>query len=114
MENKELYTKEELELFKHIESQEFEPMGKRELKEQKKNWQTVAKNTIKKMTRKKPFNIRLFESDIDKLKAQALREGLPYQTYLASIIHQFATGFESKNRLDSRLKKETVKAFSIK
>jgi len=114
MEDKELYTEKELAFFKAIENQEFEPMEKKELAKQRKNWQIVAENTINKMKRKKRFNIRLFESDIDKLKAQALREGLPYQTYLASIIHQFATGFESKNRLNSRLKRETVNTFLIK
>ena len=92
MEDKKLYTKEEIELFKSIENQEFESMGKKELKEQKRNWQTVAENTIEKMTRKKPFNIRLFESDIDKIKALALSEGMPYQTFITSLLHKVATG----------------------
>jgi len=74
MEDKELYTEKELAFFKAIENQEFEPMEKKELKKQRKNWQIVAENTINKMKRKKRFNIRLFESDIDKLKAQALRK----------------------------------------
>lgn len=91
MNDKELYTKEELELFKAVENWEFEPMEKDELERQKKNWQRVAEKTIKKRMKKKHFNIRLFESDVNKIKAKALREGLPYQTFLASKIHKIAT-----------------------
>ena len=92
MKDKELYTKEELELFKAVENLEFQPLPKKELKRQKELLQKVAENTIKQRTKKKHFNIRLFESDIDKIKATALRKGLPYQTYLASMIHKIANG----------------------
>lgn len=36
----------------------------------------------------KNINIRLSEHDILKLKAKALEEGLPYQTYMASLLHK--------------------------
>ena len=36
----------------------------------------------------KNINIRLSEHDLLKLKARALEEGLPYQTYLASLVHK--------------------------
>lgn len=66
-------------------------MEKDQLEIHKKGWKQVAENTIKYRTKKKHFNIRLFESDINRIKAKALREGVPYQTYLASTIHKIAT-----------------------
>lgn len=36
------------------------------------------------------INIRLSERDVYKLKAKAAREGLPYQTLAASILHKSA------------------------
>jgi predicted DNA binding CopG/RHH family protein len=51
----------------------------------------TAKNTIKKITKKKSLNLRIFENDIPSIKAIALEKGLPYQTFLSSIIHQVAT-----------------------
>ena len=39
----------------------------------------------------KAINIRLLETDIQKIKAMALNEGMPYQTYITHLIHKFAT-----------------------
>ncbi len=39
---------------------------------------------------KKAINIRALESDIIKIKSKALSKGIPYQTLINSIIHQFA------------------------
>jgi hypothetical protein len=39
----------------------------------------------------KPVNIRLPLADIQRAKTQAERKGLPYQTYLKSLIHQALT-----------------------
>jgi len=49
MENDNIYTADEIEFFKFIENQKFEPMEKMELKLQKNYWQTVAEKTIKKL-----------------------------------------------------------------
>lgn len=38
------------------------------------------------------INMRLTSSDLHDLKAQALREGMPYQTLLSSIVHKYVTG----------------------
>ncbi len=37
-------------------------------------------------------NIRLDSHDLRRLRTIALREGLPYQTLLGSILHKYATG----------------------
>lgn len=39
------------------------------------------------------INIRLSEQDLFRLKVKAAEEGLPYQTYIASLLHKnLATG----------------------
>ena len=37
------------------------------------------------------INIRISESDLDQLKARSRREGLPYQTLIASILHKYVS-----------------------
>ena len=41
---------------------------------------------------KKPVTLRLQERDITRLKGMAARKGLPYQTLISSVLHQFANG----------------------
>jgi predicted DNA binding CopG/RHH family protein len=53
----------------------------------KKQAIAAAKNTLNKTTN---INIRLSQRDVLKLKARAAREGLPYQTLAASLLHQAA------------------------
>jgi predicted DNA binding CopG/RHH family protein len=45
----------------------------------------VARKTISKT---KAINIRISERDLVRLRAAAMREGVPYQTYVASLIHK--------------------------
>ena len=90
-----LYTQEELELFEALENDldngTYKPMQKKELENAKIYYQEIAENTIKKITKKKSLNLRVYENDIPSIKALALEKGLPYQTLIASIIHQVAT-----------------------
>jgi predicted DNA binding CopG/RHH family protein len=91
---KEIYSEEELEFFNEIENNNFISLKKTDLKkfeEEKEIAKKTAKNTIKKITKKKSLNLRIFENDIPSIKAIALEKGLPYQTFLSSIIHQVAT-----------------------
>ena len=55
-----------------------------------------ARNTLKKDKR---LNIRISERDLNELQRKAVAEGLPYQTYVSSIIHKFVNGklIEVKN-----------------
>ena len=87
-----LYTDEELELFKAIEDGELEALNDEAFEEEKAKLKQTAIETIKQKTKKKSLNIRLYADDIEKIKAIALRQGLPYQTYLSSLIHKVATG----------------------
>lgn len=83
-----IYNKEELELVKDVESGNYEPLSKKDFDKEKNRFQEMASNTLKR----KSINIRVFESDIDKIKAIALGEGIPYQTFITSLIHKVATG----------------------
>ena len=90
-----LYTNEELKLFEALEesidSGEYRPIEAKELEKKKGYYQKIADNTIKKITKKKSLNLRVYEDDISSIKALALEKGMPYQTLLASVIHQVAT-----------------------
>lgn len=92
MNDQELYTKEELEMFGKIERGEFQRLPDDTLKSKKAQLKAAAAETIERKSRKKALNIRVIEEDILKIKAIALREGMPYQTYLASMIHKIANG----------------------
>lgn len=53
--------------------------------------QTLSKlqEAAKRVTEKnKAINIRLTTSDYIRLKAKAMEEGIPYQTYVASLVHK--------------------------
>lgn len=51
--------------------------------------QIVAEATFKKDAR---INIRLPSRDLRALQARALKEGIPYQTLVSSVIHKFVDG----------------------
>ena len=63
---------------------------KKELDKKNSFFKKVEINTIEKKTKKKSLNIRLFEDDIEKIKAIAFEQGLPYQTLISSVIHKLA------------------------
>lgn len=49
-------------------------------------------------------NIRLSSPDLMDIQARALEEGLPYQTFIASVLHKYVSGrlVEKPSRLTSR------------
>lgn len=54
-------------------------------KEENTRYRAMFEDFFKK---KKNINIRISEQDLLRVKSKALEEGLPYQTYIASIIHK--------------------------
>jgi predicted DNA binding CopG/RHH family protein len=55
--------------------------------------QKAAKHHLKvKENKDKRITIRVYSKDILKIKELAEDEGLPYQTYLTSILHKLAMG----------------------
>ena len=49
----------------------------------------VAEETFKKNAR---INIRLSSRDLRAIQARALKEGIPYQTLVSSVLHKFVDG----------------------
>jgi predicted DNA binding CopG/RHH family protein len=80
-------TKEEQALLKSFEEGEWSPVA--DLSERKKELMEYARNTLRKDRR---LNIRISERDLLELQKKAVEEGLPYQTYVSSIIHKFISG----------------------
>jgi predicted DNA binding CopG/RHH family protein len=52
-------------------------------------YKKYARATFRKDKR---INIRISEMDLIKLQRRAVREGLPYQTFISSILHKFVSG----------------------
>ena len=80
-------TKEEKEILESFEKDEWVPVTN--LKKKKKELMAYARNTLRKDKR---LNIRISERDLLELQKRAVNEGLPYQTYVSSIIHKFING----------------------
>lgn len=59
------------------------------LDEEIKRAREAAKNTLQKT---KNINIRLPERDIQKLKAKAAENNLPYQTLISMLLRQYTKG----------------------
>lgn len=78
---------EEQELLQSIESGEWESVEN--LDEEIKKYQEIARNTLKKDKR---INIRLSTNDLEALKTNAIELGMPYQTLVSSVLHQYLTG----------------------
>lgn len=92
MRSKIIYTDEELALVEAVENGDYIPLPKDELDALKKLLKIAAAETIKQRSKRKAISIRLLEDDITKLKAMALHEGIPYQTYITHVIHKITTG----------------------
>ena len=80
-------TKEEKEILDSFEKDEWVPVAN--LTKRKKELMAYARNTLRKDKR---LNIRISERDLLELQKKAVKEGLPYQTYVSSIIHKFING----------------------
>ncbi len=67
-------------------------------KENSKLLKKSAKAFVKKEETK--MNIRISSSELEKIKAIALQEGLKYQTFIKSVLHKYITGqlIEEKHR----------------
>jgi predicted DNA binding CopG/RHH family protein len=59
------------------------------LEEQMAFAKEAATNYFRKNAR---VNIRISEHDLARLKQKAAYKGLPYQTFIASILHEYAAG----------------------
>lgn len=73
----------EQEISDAVENGEF--VSSPDAKEEIAYLRTLADSLLKKQ---KNINIRISENDLLKVKAKAFEEGIPYQTYISSLIHK--------------------------
>ena len=76
-------------LLEAIESEGYEVQDNRLSPERLAALQAAARATINEERVK--ISLRLPKTDLERLKARALREGMPYQTLINSILHKAAS-----------------------
>ena len=81
------YDEEELAILQAWEAGTLKPVSG--LAVQMKAHKSAADATFKKDQR---LNIRISSRDLKSLQARALEEGIPYQTFAASLLHKFISG----------------------
>ena len=86
-------SKEEKEILESFEKGEWVPVA--DFSKRKKELMEYARNTLRKDKR---LNIRISERDLVELQRKAVKEGLPYQTYVSSILHKFVNGVLAEGR----------------
>jgi predicted DNA binding CopG/RHH family protein len=79
--------KEERDLMESIEQGEWNPV--KNIKQEKEKAIMAARNTLKKDKR---INLRLSQKDYHQIQIKAIEEGIPYQTFISSIIHKYLNG----------------------
>ena len=77
----------EEDILKSYEQDEWESV--RNFRQLKEEFESYARHTFRKSKR---INIRISESDLNRLKAKSLEEGIPYQTLVSSLIHRYVSG----------------------
>lgn len=83
---KKITKKEEAELLSFFEARKLRSV--KNLKAELVRYQQAARFTTRKT---KSINIRLAQKDVTKIKALAAEHGLPYQTFITSILHKIST-----------------------
>jgi len=78
----------EKEILKSYERGEWKRV--RDFENKKKSYTEYARHTLKKDKR---LNIRISSKDLEGIQRAAIREGIPYQTLVSSIIHKFVLGY---------------------
>ncbi len=79
--------KEEQDLLDSVERGEWETVS--DFEQETALAKKAASNYLRKDAR---INIRISSSDLTLLKQKAAYKGLPYQTFIASVLHEYAAG----------------------
>ena len=77
-------TKEEKEMLSSVEKGEWKQIPN--FKSEVSRYKEAARATMRKDKR---VNIRMTERDLVHFQKRALQEGLPYQTFISSILHKY-------------------------
>lgn len=81
---------EEKELLRAIDSGEIK--SRPLTPEEREEHMQAARNTLKRLEKDKNISIRLNNEDLSILKTKAQTSGVPYQTIIGALIHQYAAG----------------------
>jgi predicted DNA binding CopG/RHH family protein len=84
--------KDEMELARSLENEEWVSDLTKEEKEQYEEYSRYSLN------KQKRINIRMSERDLKKIRAKAIEEGIPYQSLISMLIHKYNEGKISINR----------------
>lgn len=87
------YDAEEREILQAWEAGALKPVS--DMADQIQAHRAAADATFKKDQR---LNIRISSRDLKSLQARALEEGVPYQTFAASLLHKFVSGHLVRQR----------------
>ncbi len=79
--------KEEKEILESVERGEWKRIPN--FKKEAKRYQEYARETLRKDKR---VNIRMTEKDLVHFQKKAVEEGLPYQTFISSVLHKYING----------------------
>lgn len=77
--------KNEKKLLKDFESGRFKSVSG--IQKKVSQYRQYARQTMNKT---KNINIRLSNKDLQKIKAKAMEKGMPYQTLISSLLHQYS------------------------
>lgn len=81
------FDREEQDILESYEQDEWQPIAN--LADELRNYQAHAAATIKK---NRLVSIDLSPEDFAEIEQKALAKGIPYQTLISDIVHQFASG----------------------
>lgn len=77
---------EERELIEAIEAGEYDDAKSLLTEERRAELRQIARNTLNEERQK--ISLRVPRTDLARLKAKAMRDGVPYQTVINSLIHK--------------------------
>lgn len=82
-----IYDPEELEILDYIENEnpQYIPNLAQEMEQARASVQA-------KINKRKAINLRVLEADLEKIKTEAIKDGIPYQTLISSILHKYVNG----------------------
>jgi predicted DNA binding CopG/RHH family protein len=78
---------EEQILLKSYEQEEWKSVDN--LAQEMRQAEEIAANTLRKDAR---ITLRISSGDLVRLKEKAAYKGLPYQTFISSVLHEYAAG----------------------
>jgi len=81
---------------------DYQPLSKKNKK--------MIETILEKEKKSKNINIRISQYDLEKIKEQSVKQGLPYQTFIASILHRYI----SNQLIDETSVQKTLKLIQLR